>query len=216
MGAFPEAPGRKKFSIVAIDYFTKWVEAEALTGITHQQVQHFLWKNIICRFGIPKVLVSDNGWQFQAKPFKEFCSSLGICQHFSSVDHPKSNGQTEVTNRTILQGIKKRLYAVKGKWVEELPSVLWSYRTTYKTATGDTPFNLTYGTEALIPVEIGMPGFRVHNFNEETNEEGLKVNLDLVEEVRDQAYFKMQVDKRRVARFFNRQVWGRQFKERDW
>ena len=75
---------------------------------------------------------------------------------------------------------------------------------------------MTYGTKALIPVEIGMPGFRVHNFNEETNEEGLKANLDLVEEVRDQVYFKMQVDKRRVARFFNRQVRGRQFKEGDW
>ncbi len=101
IGPLPTAPGGVKFCVVAVDYFSKWVEAEPLTTISAKEVQKFVWKNIVCRFGIPRVLVADNGSQFIDKGFQEFISDLGTKMHFAPVAHPQSNGQVEVSNRTI-------------------------------------------------------------------------------------------------------------------
>ncbi|XP_073153270.1 uncharacterized protein [Henckelia pumila] len=128
VGPFPLATGQRKFLTVAVDYFTKWVEAEPLAKISEREVINFLWKNIVCRFGIPQTLVSDNGTQFFGAKIKYWCKVLSIKQFFTSVENPQANGQTEVTNRTILQHLKTRLGNAKGKWVDELPSVLWAYR----------------------------------------------------------------------------------------
>ena len=98
----------------------------------------------------------------------------------------QSNGQAESSNKTIINSLKKRLDKVKGRWAEELPAVLSAYRTTSRTSTGETPFSLVYGTEAMIPVEAGMPSLRYEWSREETNNEGLQLNLDLLEERREQ------------------------------
>ena len=124
MGLFPTALRQLKFLVVDIDYFTKWVEAEPLATITEKNVRTFVWKNIICRYGIPRVLVFDNGKQFDNSAFRDFCSELGIKNHYSSPAHPQANGQVEVTNRTLLKIIKTRLEGAKGIWLDELPSVL--------------------------------------------------------------------------------------------
>ena len=84
----PQGKGQVKFLLVAIDYFTKWVETEALATITEARIQNFVWKNIICRFGIPQTIISDNGQQFDSQSFREFCSGLGIENQFSSPRHP--------------------------------------------------------------------------------------------------------------------------------
>ena len=130
MGPFPTALRQLKFLVVGIDYFTKWVEAEPLATITEKNIRAFVWKNIVCRYGIPRVLVSDNGKQFDNSAFKSFCSELGIRNHYSSPAYPQANGQVEVTNRTLLKIIKTRLEGAKGIWPDELPSVLWAYRMT--------------------------------------------------------------------------------------
>ena len=130
MGPLPQGKRQMKFLLVAIDYFTKWVEAEALATITETKVQNFVWKNIVCRFGIPRMIISDNGRQFDSQAFKSFCSNLGIRNKYSSPGHPQANGQTEVTNRTLLRLIKSRLVGAKKAWLEDLPNVLWAYRTT--------------------------------------------------------------------------------------
>ena len=124
MGLFPTALRQLKFLVVDIDYFTKWVEAEPLATITEKNVRTFVWKNIICRYGIPRVLVFDNGKQFDNSAFRDFCSELGIKNHYSSPAHPQANGQVEVTNRTLLKIIKTRFEGAKGIWLDELPSVL--------------------------------------------------------------------------------------------
>ncbi|KAL7596419.1 hypothetical protein Lser_V15G27641 [Lactuca serriola] len=130
--------------VVAVDYFTKWIEAEPLACIIGRHIIKFVWKNIMTRFGTPKILISDNGLQFAENPFKEWCASKGINQRFTSVTHPQANGQKEVSNRTIVNGIKKRLGKAKGNRTEEIPTVLSLYRTTPRTSTQETPFNLTY------------------------------------------------------------------------
>ena len=101
-------------------------------------------------------IISDNGRQFNSQAFRDFYSGLGIKNQFSSPGYPQANKQKEVTNRTLLKIIKTKLDDAKGAWPEELPNVLWAYRTTAKTPIGETPFKLTYGTEAVIPVEIGV------------------------------------------------------------
>ena len=162
MGPFPAAVRPLKFLIVGIDYFTKWVEVEALATITERNIQSFFWWNIICRYGIPRVLVSDNGKQFNNSAFREFCSELGIKNHYSSPAHPQANRQVKVTNWSLLKIIKTRLEGEKGIWPNKLPSVLWAYRTTARTPTGETPFRLAYGSEVVIPakVEIGRASCR--------------------------------------------------------
>ena len=100
------------------------MEVEALATITEKNIRSFVWRCIICRFGIPKVLVSDNGKQFDNNSFRDFCSQLGISNHYSSPAHPQANGQVEVTNRSLLKIIKTQLKGAKGIWPEELPSVL--------------------------------------------------------------------------------------------
>ena len=140
MGHFPTALRQLKFLLVDIDYFTKWVEAEPLATITEKSIRTFVWRNIICKYGIPRVLVSDNGKQFDNSAFRDFCSELGIRNHYSSPAHPQVNRQVEVTNQTLLKTIKTRLEGAKGIWPDELPSVLWAYRMTARTPTRDTPF----------------------------------------------------------------------------
>ena len=94
------------FLLVAINYFTKWVEAEPLIVITEDKIQTFVWKNIVYRFGILRTIISDNGYQFDSRKFKEFYIELGIQNHYSSPGHLQANGQIEVTNRTLLKLIK--------------------------------------------------------------------------------------------------------------
>ncbi|KAK2999521.1 hypothetical protein RJ639_019008 [Escallonia herrerae] len=114
LGPFPIASGQRRFVIVAIDYFTKWIEAKALATITSTKCVDFLWNNVICCFGIPKVLVVDNGKQFDNSNFRTFCTNLSIDLRFSFVTHQQSNGQIENMNRSILQGLKKKLDEAKG------------------------------------------------------------------------------------------------------
>ena len=102
------------------------MEAKALATITERNIRNFVWRNIVCRYGIPKVLVFDNGKQFDNSAFRDFYSKLGIKNHYSFPAHPQANGQVEVTNRSLLKIIKTQLKGAKGIWPDELPSVLWA------------------------------------------------------------------------------------------
>nr|XP_027122043.1 uncharacterized protein LOC113738985 [Coffea arabica] len=206
LGPFPRAPGRYEHLVMAIDYFTKWVEAEPLVSISGKAIQKFFWKSIVCRFGIPHVLISDNGRQFAENPFRSWCAELGINQHFTSVGHPQANGQVENVNRIVLQGLKTRLESAQSSWLDELPSVLWAYRTTPRTATQETPFSLTYGVEAVVPAEVGLPSPRTQNFVATSNEEELRCNLDMLEVRREEAAVRMAKYKRQLARYHNAKV----------
>ncbi|XP_065036718.1 uncharacterized protein LOC135672189 [Musa acuminata AAA Group] len=153
LGPFPPALGQRRYIVVGVDYFTKWVEAEPLVTISERQIEKFIWKNLITRFGLPKTIITDNGPQFASQRFREFCANHGIHLKYSSVAHPQTNGLTELTNRSILDGLKRRVSAARTAWTDELPSVLWALRTTPKTATGESPYSLTFGTETVLPPE---------------------------------------------------------------
>uniref|UniRef100_A0A2N9EZE4 Uncharacterized protein n=1 Tax=Fagus sylvatica TaxID=28930 RepID=A0A2N9EZE4_FAGSY len=206
VGPLHRAPGNRQWLIVATDYFTKWVEAEPLVHITDADSKRFVWKNIITRFGIPRVLMSDNGSQFVSGPFREFCEQYGIRNHFSTPAYPQGNGQAESSNKTLLDGIKKRLEKAKGRWVEELPNILWTYRTTPRCSTGETPFSLTYEVEAVIPLEIGLPTIRTEYYDPVTNETSLATDLDLAEEKRDSALIHLAAYQNGLRRIYEKRI----------
>ena len=116
----------------------------------------------------------------------DFCAELGIKNYYSSPAHPQSNGQAEVTIRTLKVALKTKLKDLKGKWVEYLPEVLWAHKTTCKSTTQETPFALAFGTEAIAPVEVGLKSPRIKFSSTEHNEEVLFLNLDLLEEKHEQ------------------------------
>ncbi|XP_022846411.1 uncharacterized protein LOC111369165 [Olea europaea var. sylvestris] len=140
IGPLPKGREGVSFAIIAIDYFTKWVEVEPLVKITKANTSKFLWKNIICWFGIPYSIVSDNGKPFDNKKVRSLCEELGINKHFSIPHHPQANGQVGAVNKTIKHVMKRKFDMSKGAWVDELPQVLWAIRTTTKTPRRENTF----------------------------------------------------------------------------
>jgi hypothetical protein len=193
-----------------------FVWAEALAFVTASNVINFLWRSVVCPFGIPHALVTDNGAQFDGKPFRSWCAELGIRNHYSTPAYPKLNGQVEATNKTLLGTLKKKLDRRKVLWVEYVPEVLWSYRTTARTPTGETPFSLSYGTKAVIPVEIGFPSYRVPQYDPNYNDEGICLRLDLLQGRRDDAQEMGEAYRARVAKYYNKSVNARKFQVGDW
>ena len=162
--AFPKTTGNRKWLLVSTDYFTKWVEAEPLSNIKDVDAKRFLWKNIVTRFGIPHTLISDNDLQFNSKALRRYYCDLGIKNRYSTPTYPQGNGQAETINKVIVSGLKKRLDDAKGRWAEELPHVLWTYRTSPRRSIREIPFSMTYGAEAVIPLEIGFPTLKTSLF----------------------------------------------------
>uniref|UniRef100_A0A2N9EP38 RNA-directed DNA polymerase n=1 Tax=Fagus sylvatica TaxID=28930 RepID=A0A2N9EP38_FAGSY len=177
----------RSFLIVATDYFTKWVEAEPLSHIREVDTKRFLWKSIITRFGIPWAVISDNGTQFEGKLFKGFCSELGIRNFFSS------------------PGISP----------VETVKLKFRIRTTKRRSTGETPFALAYGVEAVIPLEVGLPTTRTTEFDVEENESSLRMDLNLVEERRDMATIKLASYQHQMKRGYDKNIRPRSFQVGD-
>ncbi|KAG7543894.1 Ribonuclease H domain [Arabidopsis thaliana x Arabidopsis arenosa] len=202
-----------QYLLVLTDYFSKWIEAEAYASIKDSAVNTFIWKNIICRHGVPYEIVTDNGPQFISHEFEAFCSEWEIKVSYSTPRYPQGNGQAEAANKTILSNLKKRLSHLKGGWYDELQPVLWAYRTTPRRPTGETPFSLVYGMEAVVPAELNVPGLRRTEapLNEEENSAMLDDTLDTINERRDQALIRIQNYQQAAARYYNSKVKSRPF-----
>ena len=152
------------------------------------------------------MLISDNGLQFDSKAFRKYCSDLGIKNRYFTPAYPQGNGQAEAVNKVIVNGLKKRLDDTKGRWVEELPHVLWTYRTTPQKSTGETPFSMMYGAETVIPLENGFSTMRSSAFTSDGNNELLKKNLDLIEERREYAMVQLAYYQHRLKQSYDMNV----------
>jgi len=203
LGPFSPGKGQVKFLIVSVDYFTKWIEAKPLTTITTQQVQQFVWKDIICRYGVPHTIITDNGRQFINKELVKFYTGLGIKHITSYVEHPQTNGQAEAANKVILVELRKRLDNAKGRWPEELVEMLWAYRCTLQSSINEFPFSLVYGADAMIPIEIGEPSLRRELYELTRNHQNMATHLDLLPELREKAQIRNLAAKQRAARTYN-------------
>ena len=135
--------------------------------------------------------------------FRNYCGKLGITNRYSTPAYPQGNGQAEAVNKVMLSGLKKRLDDAKGKWVEELPHVLWTYRTTPHRSTGETHFSMTYGVEVVIPLESGFPTMKTSSFNPKDNDEHLARGLDLIEEKRENAMVQLAHYQQKLKRGYD-------------
>ena len=211
IGPLPRGTSDKRFAVVAIDYFTKWVEAEALKHITEANTTNFIKHSIIYRFGVPESIIADHGTQFDNNNLRKVCSDFNINLKFASPAHPQSNGQVEAVNKVIKTLLKRKLHARKGAWVEKLPEVLWAIRTTPHSATGETPYSLCFGTEAVIPTETNIPTQRVSAYNPEDNEQELRACLEELEERRDLARIRTAHHQLKVAQYHDKRIRVRKF-----
>ena len=154
------------------------------------------------------------GRSFDCRVYRDFCQELKIKNLYSTPRYPQSNGQAEASNKTLLTALKKRLDSAKGKWVEELPGVLWAYRTTARKPTGVSPFALTYGMEAVVLTEIGLPTIRTAA-PESENARSVVRELDTSDELREAAAIRIASYQRRLANSYNKRVKPRVFQPSD-
>ncbi|XP_075642034.1 uncharacterized protein LOC142613535 [Castanea sativa] len=134
---------------------------------------------------------------------------MGIRNGYSTPAYPQGNGLAKATNKVILAGLKKRLDDAKGRWVEELPHVLWAYCTTPRRSTDETPFSMTYGMEAVIPLESGFPTLKSNQYNDVSNHDMLHDSLNTIEERREVASVKMGSYQQKLKQTYDKGVKSR-------
>nr|CAE76039.1 B1292H11.25 [Oryza sativa Japonica Group] len=187
LGPFPRGQGGYRFLFVAIDKFTKWIEATPTGKIKADNAIKFI-KGIFCRYGLPHRIITDNGPQFINVDLQDYCIGLGVKIYFASVSHPQSNGQM---------------------WVEELPSVLWAMHTTPTTSNKETPFFLVYGSEAMVPTELRHQSTRVQKYSDEEQEEQRSDDVNLLEEHRERIAVRAASYQQALRRYHEKRIRAR-------
>nr|XP_010321281.1 uncharacterized protein K02A2.6-like [Solanum lycopersicum] len=184
-------------------------------SVTKKVVVDFIHFNIICRFGIPKVIITDNAANFNSHLMQEVCHRFKIEHRNSTPYRPKANGAVEAANKNIKNILRKMVQSSR-QWHEKLPFALLGYRTTVRTSVGATPYSLVYGTEAVIPAEIEIPSLRIVVEAEIDDDEWIKTRLEqlsLIDEKHLTSACHGQLYQRRMARAYNKKVHPRHFEE---
>jgi transposase InsO family protein len=188
IGPFKNAQGGYTHVLVAIDKFTKWIEYKPIASLTSAKAVEFI-QDIIFRFGISNSIITDLGSNFTSSEFFDFCKQRSIQIKYASVAHPRANDQVERANGMILEALRKKVFdkneKFAGKWIRELPYVVWSLRTQPSRALhGNTPFFMVYGSEAVLPADLrfGAPRLVFENIAEA--EATRLEDIDVLEEER--------------------------------
>jgi len=200
--------------LVATDYFTKWTEAVPLKNMTHREVIEFITEHIIHRFGIPQTLTTDQGSSFISKEVRDFAELYKIKILNSSLYYAQANGQAESSNKILIRLIKKKIEENPRRWHEVLAGALWAHRISRHGATKVTPFELVYGQEAVLPVEVNLDAYRLAKQNDLTTVDYYDLMMDNIDEVNDkrlQALKEIEKDKFRVARAYKKMVKANSF-----
>jgi transposase InsO family protein len=218
VGPLRKAPGGYTHLLVTMDKFSKWVEVRPITNLKAEQAVTF-FTDIVYRFGVPNSIIANNGSQFTGRKFLEFCDKFHICVDWAAVAHPQTNGQVERANDMILQGLKPRIFDQLNKsgrkWLQELPAVVWSLRTTPSRATGFTPFFLVHGVEAVLPTDLEYGSPRVQGYDEDANQRAREDSLDQLDEARLVALMHSARYQQSIRRYQARKVRRRDFSEGD-
>ncbi|GJW44528.1 ribonuclease H-like domain-containing protein [Tanacetum coccineum] len=209
MGPFPQSRGNK-YILVAVDYVSKWVEAQALPTNDARVVVKFL-RSLFARFGVPKALISDRGTHFCNSQLEKALQRYGVTHKLSTAYHPQSNGQTEVTNRAIKRILERSVGYNPKDWSKKLNDALWAFRTAYKTPTGCTPFRLVYGKACHLPVEIEHKAhwaLKQCNMDLTLASKSHLMQLNELAELRDGAYENTRIYKERTKKWHDSRLRG--------
>jgi hypothetical protein len=173
--------------LVAIDKFTKWIEVKPVTCPKANRVLNFL-DELVHRYGLPHHIITDLGSNFNNHQLWEYCENSGIDVRYVSVAHPRANGQVERANGMVLDALKKRLHDAAntkgGKWIKELPNALWGLCTQPSKPTGQSPYFLVYGSEAILPADVIWDSPVVEQYDEGISEDSRRGYIDGLEEAR--------------------------------
>nr|GFA13591.1 reverse transcriptase domain-containing protein [Tanacetum cinerariifolium] len=179
-----------KYILVAVDYLSKWVEAKALPTNDARVVVKFL-KSLFSRFGTPKAIISDRGTHFCNDQFSRVMAKYGVTPRLSTTYHPQTSGQVEVTNRGLKRILERTVGENHASWSDKLEDALWAFRTAFKTSVGCTPYRLIYGKACHLPLELKHKAYwalKHVNFDLKTAGDHQKLQLNELNELRDQAY----------------------------
>jgi transposase InsO family protein len=213
-----KVPGGYTHLLVAINKFSKWVEVRPITNLRAEQAVTF-FTDIVYRFGVPNSIITDNGSQFTGRKFLELCDKFDIRVDRAAVAHPQTNGQVERANSMILQGLKPRIFDRLNKsgrkWLQELPTVVWSLKTTPSRATGFTSFFLVHGAEAFLPMDLEYGSPRVRGYDKDANQRAHEDSLDQLDEARTVALMHSARYQQSLRRYQARKVRRRDFSEGD-
>jgi transposase InsO family protein len=152
--------------LVATDYFIKWTYVVPLKNMTHKEVIHFILEHIVHRFNIPQTLTTDQGSSFMSHQVREFAESLKIKLISSSPYYAQANGQIESSNKTLIKIIRKKIEKNPKRWHDVLSEELWEHHISKHSMTKVTPFELVYGQEVILSVEVNLDALRIAQQNE--------------------------------------------------
>ncbi|GJU31514.1 reverse transcriptase domain-containing protein [Tanacetum coccineum] len=212
MGPFPSSRGNK-YILVAVDYLSKWVEAKALPTNDARVVVKFL-KSLFSRFGAPRAIISDRGTHFCNDKFDKVMSKYGVTHRLSTAYHPQTSGQVEVTNRGLKRILERTVGENRASWSDKLDDALWAFRTAYKTPIGCTPYKLVYGKSCHLPVELEHKAYwalKHANFDLKTAGDHRKLQLNELNELRDQAYENSLIYKEKTKKLHDSKIKNRIF-----
>lgn len=208
-GISPPSSAQHKYILIATEYFTKWAEAIPLSTMPSKTIATFAYQHIICRFSILDVLITDNGTSFCNKEMDELCEKFKISYKTSSPYYPPVNRQVESFNKTLVNILKKTVAQSQRDWHLQLPSALWAYHTSIRTATRTTPFSLVYETEVVLPLEVEIPSLRVSLrglIDEEFIRQARLLDLEALDERRLMAYQVNLASKAHLQRTYDKRL----------
>ncbi|GJT02638.1 reverse transcriptase domain-containing protein [Tanacetum coccineum] len=212
MGPFPSSRGNK-YILVAVDYLSKWVEAKALPTNDARVVCKFL-KTLFSRFGAPRAIISDRGTHFCNDQFTKVMLKYGVTHRLSTAYHPQTSGQVEVSNRGLKRILERTVGENRASWSDKLDDALWAFRTAYKTPIGCTPYKLVYGKACHLPIELEHKAYwalKHTNFDVQTAGDHRKVQLNELNELRDEAYENSLIYKEKTKRIHDSKIKNRVF-----